>query len=144
MPSPLALPATSTERKHQIADIEAALATGGLRLRFTPWLEKGYEELRSPARNRSIAHYLVIYLAAKLLFLWCNLKVGSTVFRVSMTLRLGIVLPLTLIAGIYGTNFGRGFSVPGSNYSYGFYIMIVVMIGVSAGLIAVFRRKGWI
>jgi diguanylate cyclase (GGDEF)-like protein len=94
----LALPATSTERKHQIADIEAALATGGLRLRFTPWLEKGYEELRSPARNRSIAHYLVIYLAAKLLFLWCNLKVGSTVFRVSMTLRLGIVLPLTILA----------------------------------------------
>lgn len=98
MPSSLALPATSTERKGQIADIEAALATGGLRLRFIPWLEKGYDEVRSPARNRSIARYLVIYLAAKLLFLWCNLKVGSTVFRVSMTLRLGIVLPLTVLA----------------------------------------------
>jgi magnesium transporter len=61
-----------------------------------------------------------------------------------LTIISAIFLPLTLIAGIYGTNFGRGFSVPGSNYSYGFYIMIVVMIGVSAGLIAVFRRKGWI
>jgi diguanylate cyclase (GGDEF)-like protein len=98
LPLPLALPATPAERKQQVADIEAALASGGLRLRFIPWLEKGYEELRSAARNRSIAGYLVIYLAAKLLFLWCNLQVGSTVFRVSMTLRLGIVLPLTALA----------------------------------------------
>jgi len=98
LPLPLALPATSAERKRQVADIEAALASGGLRLRFIPWLEKSYEEVRSAARNGSIAGYLVIYLAAKLLFLWCNLQVGSTVFRVSMTLRLGIVLPLTALA----------------------------------------------
>lgn len=98
MPLPLALPAASAERERQIADIETALASKSLKLRFIPWLEKGYEELRSAARNRSIARYLVIYLAAKLLFLWCNLQVGSTVFRVSMTLRLGIVLPLTALA----------------------------------------------
>ena len=98
MPLPLVLPAASAERKQQVADVEAALASRGLRLRFIPWLEKGYEEVRSPVRNRSIARYLVIYLAAKLLFLWCNLQVGSTVFRVSMTLRLGIVLPLTALA----------------------------------------------
>jgi magnesium transporter len=67
----------------------------------------------------------------------------NNIIRV-LTIISAIFLPLTLIAGIYGTNFGRGFSVPGSNYSYGFYIMIVVMISVSAGLIAVFRRKGWI
>jgi hypothetical protein len=95
---PLVLPAASAERKQQIADIEAANASKGLRLRFIPWLEKGYQEVRSADRNRFIARYLVIYLAAKLLFLWCNLQVGSKVFRVSMTLRLGIVLPLTLLA----------------------------------------------
>ena len=67
----------------------------------------------------------------------------NNIIRV-LTIISAIFLPLTLIAGIYGTNFGRGFSVPGSNYSYGFYIMIVVMIGVAAGLIVVFRRKGWI
>ena len=98
MPLPSALPATSAERTQQIADIDAALASKSLRLRFIPWLEKSYEEHRSVARNRSIARYLVIYLAAKLLFLWCNLQVGSTVFRVSITLRLGIVLPLTVLA----------------------------------------------
>ena len=98
LPSSLALPTTSNERKRQVADIEAALASRGPRLSFVPWLEKSYEEVQSAARNRSIASYLVIYLAAKLLFLWCNLQVGSTVFRVSMTLRLGIVLPLTALA----------------------------------------------
>jgi hypothetical protein len=94
----LVLPAASAERKQQIADIEATLASRGLRLRFIPWLERGYEEVRSADRNRFIARYLVIYLAAKLLFLWCNLQVGSNIFRVSMTLRLGIVLPLTALA----------------------------------------------
>jgi magnesium transporter len=67
----------------------------------------------------------------------------NNIIRV-LTIISAIFLPLTLIAGIYGTNFGRGFSVPGTNYTYGFYVMIVVMISVAVGLITVFRRKGWI
>jgi magnesium transporter len=61
-----------------------------------------------------------------------------------LTIISAIFLPLALIAGIYGTNFGRGSVVPGSNYAYGFYIMIGVMIGIAVGLIVVFRRKGWL
>ncbi|HTY74197.1 MAG TPA: magnesium transporter CorA family protein [Candidatus Nanoarchaeia archaeon] len=61
-----------------------------------------------------------------------------------LTIISAIFLPLTLIAGIYGTNFGRGFFVPGSNTNYGFYIMIAAMGCIAIGLISVFRRKGWI
>jgi len=61
-----------------------------------------------------------------------------------LTIISAIFLPLTLIAGIYGTDFGRGFFLPGSNSSYGFYIMIVVMISIAVGLIVAFRRKGWL
>jgi len=61
-----------------------------------------------------------------------------------LTIISAIFLPLTLIAGVYGTNFGRGFFVPGSNTNYGFYIMIAAMGCIALGLIAVFRRKGWI
>jgi len=61
-----------------------------------------------------------------------------------LTIISAIFLPLTLIAGIYGTDFGRGFFLPGSGSSYGFYAMIVVMAGIAVGLIAVFRRKGWL
>jgi diguanylate cyclase (GGDEF)-like protein len=93
---PLALPLT--DRGQEIGEIETALASRAYVLRFVPWLEAKYEQSRAVARDRSIARYLVVYLAAKLLFLWCNLQVGSTVFRISMTLRLGIVLPLTLLA----------------------------------------------
>jgi magnesium transporter len=67
----------------------------------------------------------------------------NNIIRV-LTIISAIFLPLTLIAGIYGTDFGRGFFLPGSNSSYGFYIMIVVMISIAVGLIVVFRRKGWL
>jgi diguanylate cyclase (GGDEF)-like protein len=78
--------------------VENALARKGYELRFVPWLETEYEAARGGDRNRAIAIYLVIYLAVKLLFLLANLQVGTKVFWVSMSLRLGIVLPLTLIA----------------------------------------------
>lgn len=55
-----------------------------------------------------------------------------------------IFLPLTLIAGIYGTNFERGFYLPGSSSSLGFYIMIASMASIAIGLIVGFRRKGWL
>jgi len=61
-----------------------------------------------------------------------------------LTIISAIFLPLTLIAGIYGTDFGNGFTLPGSTSNYGFYVMVIVMIGVALALIAVFRRKGWL
>jgi diguanylate cyclase (GGDEF)-like protein len=88
----------STKQDARTVEIEAALASPGYRLRFVPRLEASYEAARAPGRNRGIAGYLVVYLLAKLIFLWCNLQVGTMVFRVSMTLRLGIVLPLTALA----------------------------------------------
>ncbi|MGA3371675.1 MAG: diguanylate cyclase [Terracidiphilus sp.] len=81
-----------------LAEVEEALARKGFRLKFSPRLEAAYETALGAGRNRAIAIYLVIYLAVKLLFLLANLQVGTQVFRVSMTLRLGIVLPLTLLA----------------------------------------------
>ncbi len=61
-----------------------------------------------------------------------------------LTIISAIFLPLALIAGVYGTDFGHGFSLPGSETSYGFYVMIAVMIGVAAVLLGIFRRKGWL
>jgi magnesium transporter len=67
----------------------------------------------------------------------------NNIIRV-LTIISAIFLPLTLIAGIYGTNFGRGFFIPGSNINFGFYIMIAIMISIAIGLIVIFRRKGWL
>lgn len=62
----------------------------------------------------------------------------------TLTIISAIFLPLTLIAGIYGTDFGQGYFLPGSKTINGFYIMIVAMIGIAFGLITIFRRKGWL
>ncbi|HEX5480669.1 MAG TPA: magnesium/cobalt transporter CorA [Dehalococcoidia bacterium] len=51
-----------------------------------------------------------------------------------------IFLPLTLIAGIYGTNFHN---VPEYGWRWGYFYMLGVMGAVAAGLIAWFRWRGW-
>ena len=51
-----------------------------------------------------------------------------------------IMLPLTLIASIFGMNT----SVPGGGEIAGFWIVIGVMVVVLVGMLAVFRRRGWL
>jgi len=66
----------------------------------------------------------------------------NNIIRV-LTIISAIFLPLTLIAGIYGTNFTSGF-VPETNNPYGFYIMIAIMVTVASTLALIFKRRGWI
>jgi magnesium transporter len=51
-----------------------------------------------------------------------------------------IMLPLTLIASIFGMNT----HVPGEQSNAGFWIVIVTMVFVLVGMLAVFRRRGWL
>jgi magnesium transporter len=51
-----------------------------------------------------------------------------------------LFLPLTLIASIWGMNVG----VPGEGSVHAFWVIIVVMFGVLGGLLALFRRRGWL
>jgi magnesium transporter len=66
----------------------------------------------------------------------------NNIIRV-LTIISAIFLPLTLIAGIYGTNFKTGF-IPEASSPYGFYIMIAIMVAVAATLAIIFKRRGWI
>jgi magnesium transporter len=60
-----------------------------------------------------------------------------------LTIISAIFLPLTLIAGIYGTNFASS-SIPEAGNPYGFYIMIAIMVTVASTLALIFKRRGWI
>ncbi|WP_452225309.1 magnesium/cobalt transporter CorA [Lacinutrix chionoecetis] len=51
-----------------------------------------------------------------------------------------IFIPLTFIAGIYGTNFEY---VPELNYRYSYFIMWAVMIVVAIGMLLFFKKKKW-
>ena len=61
-----------------------------------------------------------------------------------LTLVATIFLPLTLLAGIYGTNFSPGFFQPGSSDPLGFYILVLAMFVISLGFVYYFKRSGWI
>ena len=66
----------------------------------------------------------------------------NNIIRV-LTIISAIFLPLTLIAGIYGTNFKPG-QIPEVTNPYGFYIMIAIMITVASSLALIFKKRGWI
>jgi magnesium transporter len=51
-----------------------------------------------------------------------------------------IVLPLTFIASIFGMNV----KVPGEGFRDAFYVVVVAMVLVLVGMVAYFRRRGWL
>jgi magnesium transporter len=52
-----------------------------------------------------------------------------------------IFIPLTFIAGIYGTNFDV---VPELHYKYSYFIMWAVIIAVATGMLIYFKKKKWL
>jgi magnesium transporter len=51
-----------------------------------------------------------------------------------------IVLPLTLLASIWGMNVG----VPGEQSMTAFWIVVGAMFAILVGMVAYFRRRGWL
>ena len=51
-----------------------------------------------------------------------------------------IVLPLTLVASIWGMNVG----VPGENDTTAFWAILAGMAVLLGGMVAYFRRRGWL
>ena len=59
----------------------------------------------------------------------------------TLTVIATIVLPLTLISGIYGMNFDV---MPELRSPYGYYFALALMAAVGGGMIGYFKRKRWI
>jgi diguanylate cyclase (GGDEF)-like protein len=81
-----------------LAEIEQTLERKKSELRFPPHLEAAYEAAHGAERNRAVATYLLVYMAAKLIFLLCDIAYGSRVLYTALWLRLGIVVPLTAVS----------------------------------------------
>jgi magnesium transporter len=58
-----------------------------------------------------------------------------------LTIFSAVILPLTLIAGIYGMNFEH---MPELHWLHGYAFAIALMIGIAILMIGFFFRKGWI
>ncbi|MBT8280646.1 MAG: magnesium/cobalt transporter CorA [Muriicola sp.] len=52
-----------------------------------------------------------------------------------------IFIPLTFIAGIYGTNFDF---LPELHYQYSYFIMLGVMVVIALGMLVYFKRNKWL
>ena len=58
-----------------------------------------------------------------------------------LTVFASIFIPLTFIAGVYGTNFDY---LPELHYKYAYFVMLAVMLFVAAGMLIFFRKKKWL
>ena len=58
-----------------------------------------------------------------------------------LTLSSTIMLPLTFIAGLYGMNFDV---MPELHWQYGYFVAIGTMLITAIGLLAFFKRRGWL
>ncbi len=58
-----------------------------------------------------------------------------------LTIFASIFIPLTFIASIYGTNFDY---LPELHFKYAYFIMLIVMLLVAAGMLIFFRKKRWL
>jgi magnesium transporter len=52
-----------------------------------------------------------------------------------------IFIPLTFIAGIYGTNFDN---LPELHFKYSYFIMLSCMLVIAVGMLIYFKRKKWL
>jgi magnesium transporter len=56
-----------------------------------------------------------------------------------------IVLPLTMIASVFGMNVGLpGGGDPADGFSVSFLVIVLVMVGILVGMVTYFRRRGWL
>lgn len=58
-----------------------------------------------------------------------------------LTVFASIFIPLTFIAGVYGTNFDN---VPELHFKYSYFIMWGVMVIVAIAMLSYFKRKNWL
>lgn len=58
-----------------------------------------------------------------------------------LTIFASIFIPLTFIAGVYGTNFDY---LPELHYHYSYFIMLGVMLIIAIIMLLYFKRKGWL
>ena len=58
----------------------------------------------------------------------------------TLTVITTIFMPLTLIAGIYGMNFDK---IPELHWKYGYFTVLLLMVGLTLWMILWFKSRGW-
>ena len=117
-----------------LSKMESELINEGTHIHFKELLDNINQAIDSSETYREIlSDQLNIYhttISSKLNDVMKFLTIFSVIF-----------IPLTFIAGIYGTNFEV---VPELKYEYSYFIMWGVMIVVAMGMLLYFKRRKWL
>jgi magnesium transporter len=75
-----------------------------------------------------------------------DIYLNSTSLRLNeimkaLTIVSTIFLPLSFVAGMYGMNFQ--YIIPSYNWKYGFAFFWLICLGITFGMLAFFKKRGW-
>ncbi|MGB5822201.1 MAG: magnesium/cobalt transporter CorA [Saonia sp.] len=117
-----------------LSKMESELIDESTHIHFKELLDNVHQAIDSSETYREIlSDQLNIYhttISSKLNDVMKFLTIFSVIF-----------IPLTFIAGIYGTNFEV---VPELKYKYSYFIMLGVMIVIAIGMLMYFRKRKWL
>ena len=117
-----------------LSKMESELINESTRIHFKELLDNINQAIDSSETYREIlSDQLNIYhttISSKLNDVMKFLTIFSVIF-----------IPLTFIAGIYGTNFDV---VPELKYQYSYFIMLGVMVMIAIGMLIYFRKRKWL
>lgn len=118
----------------QLRRTTSTLVTDGGRRRFADVFDIAQRSVQELEGSRStLAETLGAYQGAEA-------RRATEITRV-LTIYAAIMLPLSLIAGVFGMNF---VSVPGGTQRWGWWIIVGLMLLVAVTSLALFSRAGWI
>ncbi|WP_430811152.1 MULTISPECIES: magnesium/cobalt transporter CorA [unclassified Carboxylicivirga] len=105
------------------------------------YLEVHLNELRHNIElaNEAVDNYRVI-LSDQLNIFHTTVAYKLNDVLKTLTIFSVIFIPITFIAGVYGTNFDH---IPELHYKYSYFIMWGVIVLTALGMVAYFKRKKW-
>jgi magnesium transporter len=83
--------------------------------------------------------YRELILGSMNAYVWVTSSRTNEVMKV-LTVFAAVLLPLTLVAAIYGMNFRF---MPELDWPYGYYAILGLMASIAAGMLLIFRWKKW-
>ena len=124
-----------------LREVVAALERGDSRL-----IRKGTRTFLRDVYDHAIHVIDTIELLRDMLSGMHDLYLNSVSHRMNevmkmLTIIATIFIPLTFIAGVYGMNFVH---MPELGWRYSYFIVLAAMAALTLGMIAFFKRKGWL
>ncbi len=109
-----------------------------IRKETAPYFRDAYDRCIQAAE---IAEYSRDTLAGVMDLYTSNQSNHQAEITTFLTIVATIFIPLSFITGYYGMNFEN---IPLVDSPWGFYFVVLLMIGVSAAMLLYFRKNGWI